>query len=503
MFRLFLFVLIFLPKAVFSLPIDWHGVFGVDTTLINNYNRIEPRDESADGNDGSQEISLGDVAHTNASWQSYLFKLIPVLIVNDAATIKSELSTRRPRGGRFGDSMFQSGNPGMGHALYPHNFAGTDNALLVNRLFVELYADTATYRIGRHDSHFGLGAILNSGEETWDRFNSIRDGITLDVRLGNFFISPYWGNVNSKDSLTRATKTKEYGVALLYKSIEQDVSFGFLYGKKQNAASGHGFKTGIRINNDDSDDSGDSNNSDDSSDNLTTLGKADVKVTDFYFQKGFGDFGFSVEIPLIDGVMTHLLQDHQEANYKGRGIIFESHYKMNPKWTAYLYAGRVSGDNGSNSSFEAMYLHPNYKIANLMFRYNLAAVSQPDGENGNIYDSYMTNIRYLKLAAEYSKEKWRWNLAFIRAHADTVAQKGNISFNHSTNKRFEAVSDQSNDLGTEVDVNFNYQWNSNIYIKGSLGYLITGEYWSFTNDPNINNTVKDTYALQLGMGIDF
>ena len=219
--------LISFPTLAWAVPIDWHGTFGVDTTLINNYGRLEKSpDQDSGQNAGTQEIPSAPGKSSSASWQSYLFRLTPTIIINDSATFKGEVSSGYARGGLLGDSMAQSRNLGMGNALYPHNFPSGENSLVLNKFFVELYANTATYKIGRHNSHFGLGAVVDAGNEDWDRFSSVRDGITLDVRLGNFFISPYWAQISSADSLTGATNIKEYGIQLNYKNIAKDISFG-------------------------------------------------------------------------------------------------------------------------------------------------------------------------------------------------------------------------------------------------------------------------------------
>ena len=489
MVKQFLTFLIIIPALAWAVPIDWHGTFGVDTTLINNYNSLEKSFLQIDGQPTT------DGKDSSASWQSYLFKLMPVVIINDAATFKGEISSGYARGGRLGDGMAQSLNLGMGNALYPHNFPDKDNALVLNKFFVELYADTATYKIGRHDSHFGLGAVVNSGNENWDRFSSVRDGITLDVRLGNFFISPYWAQISSSDSLTGSTNIKDYGIQMNYKNIAQDISFGILYNRKTNADNHSLMKTGIN-NECTQKDGNDANcNDKDSAEKLSPIRGADVIITDFYFQKKLKDFQFSLEIPLFNGSLGHLFDDGHNTNYNAKAIIFESNYQLNSKWSFHMKAGQVSGDSGKEGQFGAMYLNPNYHIANLLFRYNLSAISRT---KHNVYDSYLTNTRYLKIAGEHSGRKWTWNWALVKAWALESAKAGQKSFNHLTNKRFNATKNQDDDLGLEFDIDFKYQWNSAIDIKGSLGYLFTGDYWKFNN-----NLTKNSYALQLQTAINF
>ena len=501
MVKKFLAFSIILPSLSQAIPIDWHGAFGVDITQIGNYNRLDQSSNAENINYGSQEVLSPEGGDSNASWGSYLLKLAPIIIINDVATFKGEISSGYARGGILGDGMSQSLDLGMGNALYPHNFPDKGNALILNKFLVELYADTATYRIGRHDSHFGLGTVINAGNDDWDRFSTVRDGITLDVQLGNFFIAPYWAQISSSDSLSGNTNVKDYGIQLNYKNVPRDVSFGILYSSKTSADFHSTMKTGIKNRCLDTENKEVPCNDENTEEDLLPIRGADITITDFYFQKKFHDFQFALEIPLIDGTLGNLFGKEQgEVGYKARAIIFESSYQISPKWSLQLNAGEVSGDSGKERQFEAMYLHPNYKIANLLFRYNRAAVAT---KGRNAYDSYLTNARYLKLAGEYAAQKWTWKWAFIKAWALTTAQAEKVSFNHQTNKRFEAKQDQNSDLGLEFDINFKYQWNSDISINGSFGYLLTGDYWKFTNDPGFGPNTKNSYALQLQTAVSF
>ena len=51
-------------------------------------------------------------------------------------------------------------------------------------------------------------------------------------------------------------------------------------------------------------------------------------------------------------------------------------------------------------------------------------------------------------------------------------------------------------------LDFRYQWNNEISISGALGYLITGNYFSYTNSA-ITNTVDNSYVLQLKTAVSF
>lgn len=145
----------------YSLPIDWHGAFGVDATLIDNYRRIKSTTDNS--TPGSEEVPLAAGSHANASWQSYVFRLNPVIIVNDSASLKGELSSGYGRGGHFGDDATQNQEANtFGNALYTYNQSSGTDSIVLNKFYMELYSDTATYQIGRHSFHWGLGALINS-----------------------------------------------------------------------------------------------------------------------------------------------------------------------------------------------------------------------------------------------------------------------------------------------------------------------------------------------------
>lgn len=475
-------------SASFALPIDWHGKLGVDTTLVDTFRKVDRSDESANvitAEPGSQEMPLADGDHKNASWQSYLFKLEPVVVVNDSASIKSEFTTGYGSGGRLGDDSTQRKQAGTwGGALYPYNTSGASSDLTVTKLYMELFADTATYVIGRHTTNWGLGVLVNSGEGLWDRFSSTRDGLTIKFKIGNFNIEPYWGKVSANESMTRATNAKEYGVTLLYDNPERDMVIGLLYGKKKNEWANTAIAGDL---------DGDSV--------ATPLGQTDVKLTDIYFKKIFGRFSLAVEIPIISGELGYVYNNTTQSKYKAKSFIMESKYDASPKWTFGLYAGHVSGDDGNEGQFQASYLHPNYQIANLMFRYNFMAVSDP--ANYSLYDSYITNAKFVKFFSEYKTDKTSWLMSIIWAKANEVAKLGQQAFNHTNNRIFTSAAEQSDDLGYEIDFGFNFKWNDEVTVGGDLGYHFTGEYYAFTNSTTTTNATEDSFMAQLRVAVDF
>jgi hypothetical protein len=472
-------------SSVFALPIDWHGAFGVDTTMIDNYPRVKTTSPNRPMSTypGSQEVDFAN-GSSKASFQSYVFRLNPHLIVNDSASFKAEFTSGYGRGGFLGESPANEGysSNGFGNALYVQNKSNGTDSLVINKAYMELYSDTATYQIGRHSSEWGLGALVNAGDDTWDRHTFTRDGITAKVKIGSFNLEPYWAKIDTGSTYSKQTKVTEMGVGLVYDNVDRDIAFGILYSMKKGYSQ-----------------NGTQNTTTVPGTASYALGETDLTITDIYFKKIFGDFTFEAEVPIVSGDLGKV---YNTTNVKtnSKSFLFETAYKLSDSWTVALDFGSVAGHDGSQTSYDAMYLNPNYQIANLLFRYNLRAIA--NNTNQYLYDSYISNATYVKVAGEYKSDKWSWIAAAIWAKANETASIG-PSYNHTNNKTFTGAYSQSDDLGIEIDLNFDYHWNNAVTIGGSLGYLFTGEYYAFTNDPTSKNEADNSFAAQLRSSIEF
>lgn len=475
----------FCTTQVHALPIDWHGTFGVDTTMISGYRLIKNETDTASvGNAGSQEVSSADGSKQSASWQSYVFRLNPEILINDSATFKGEFSTGYGSGGTLGDAPetrkeSTTANNRIGDALYYYNQT-SGKELTLTKAYLEIYSDTATYQVGRHTYNWGLGALYNDGGNAWDRFSYSRDGVTMKVKLGNFHANPFWSKIANIDSLARGTYAKEYGIGLLYDNPEKDIAFGLNYTVKSSSSLNTTYKT-------------------DTSGATRTIGKADVKVTDIYFKKIFGKFDFAVEVPLLNGDIGGANAAGNPTKLSSKAVVFESNYRHSEAVTFGFDAGNIDGNDSNAGQFDAAYLNPNFHVANILFRYNMAAVKD---ESQSIYDSYMTNALYLKARAQYRTEKWIFDGAIIHAKANETATAGANSYNHTKHKYFTATATQDDTMGTEVDLGATYKWNNEISIGTKLGYLFTGDYYGF-NDTATPNETKNALLLQANVGVTF
>ena len=86
-----------------ALPIDWQGEITFDHHYLSNARFIEET-AAGSGNIGSTEAPNSGFSENESSFQSYVFKLSPTIIISDSIIVKGELSNGLARGGRLGDN---------------------------------------------------------------------------------------------------------------------------------------------------------------------------------------------------------------------------------------------------------------------------------------------------------------------------------------------------------------------------------------------------------------
>lgn len=449
-------------EATFAVPMDWNGELGFDTIRMTNFRRTS--DTVNNNEPGSYAINGNSDA---AYLQSYLIKLKPNMIINDHVTMKAEISTGKGRGGAIGEAGYVGQERGMGEANFFHTTPNRSdkNNLNLEQVYMELYSETATYKVGRMSRNWGLGALINNGEKRWDRYFSYYEGVEAIFSLGKLYIMPSWSNISNNELSTHEGEIKDLSIGLLYDNPDKDMKFGlYLAKRKTNGNSIYQTKPDGQPNG-----------------TLTTIKNSDAKLLDLFMSRYWGNFYIATEIPYISGELG--LRNGRSSNFKALGIVVESSYEWNEKWKSILDAGSLTGDQGSSDKFTAMYLHPNYQVAEILFNYNMSGIQNVNGNEYN-YESSMTNAMYLKLGAEYSTGLWKWNFAWIYAKAKETASNGSYAYQHEEGYRYLAHADQSNDLGHEFDVSFDYQWNPNLVLSGMLAYYMVGDYYSFNNTAN-------------------
>ncbi len=492
-----LLLLVLQSTAFAGLPIEWSGTLGFDTVRINR-----ARKTSNSTTTYNEDSYIYDGTSETAKFQSYVFRLEPKIIVNDAATIKGEISIGNNRGGQLGDNgTTNSSNSRNGFFHYAR--PASSSSLAANQIYVELFSESAIYRIGRFTRGWGLGALFDDGSDIWDRFTTTQDGIEVNYRFGNLSLIPSWSKISSENFNPRA-EVKEVGLSLGYDNKNSGMSGGVYYGARS-VGGANTYYTSYTP------DSYTSTNY-----TITSTGAAQLKVIDVFLQKKWEKFKLGVEAPFISGEIENpyglSTLPSSPVDYKASAYILEAEYQKNAAWKFGVNAGVVSGSNGSSTEFGAMALNPNYQIAHLMFRYNLNAIDNVLGnstttssitQSDNIFESSITNATFAKAYVEYSTEKWTWKAAFIMAKANEVAQAGQNYYNHEKGHLSTSSTGitQDDDMGSELDLGFDYKWNPNILVGGFFGYHFVGDYYGYNNTETV--TPKDSYVVGLNLGLQF
>lgn len=429
-----------------ALPIDWNGQFGFDTNLIQDVRRTTDDCTTGDG------YCVGN-DEDNARYQSFIFKLNPTIVVNDSASIKAEISTGNIRGGFMGEDT-------EGRASYYAQSPSGEQALSLNQMYAELYADTALFKVGKFAKNFGLGALINDGDQIWDRYFSVYNGLEARFNLGKFSVAPIFAKIQSpnptnapvaSDSHTGKYDTSETGIAASYNDPNKNFEFSVYYSVREVETQSDLYGA--------------------------NKGPSEVTLIDIYFSKAWDKFSIAMEIPMLTGEVGTIYGTNQKEDLDTNAYILETAYQINNKWNIGLNGGIVKGEDGQDE-FNALFLHPNYKIAELMFAYNYRAFQN----GGDIFDASVTNASYAKLFANYKSEAWTWKLAFIMAKANETASDGKAFYNQESNTIVASANgDQDDDLGMEFDVAFDYQWNPNILVTGYLAYWQVGDFYAFTS----------------------
>ncbi len=462
-----------------GIPVTFKGSIGFETIRLDSYRRTD-NDTSGvtvgSAGNGTQEIT-GNAS--KAFLQTYLFRLNPEMVVNDHVTVKAELSSGYGRGGTLGDDATVNGNSQTFGGQFYNVTSNNSSTLAVSQFYMNIFADIATFKVGRFSKEWGLGAVFNEGNQTGDRFFTLYEGFEATFSLGKFYITPQWANISNGNDLTHDKEVKDLAISALYDNPDKDLKFGLYYGSRRTGG----------------------NNSLYQNQSSASVGSSSMTLIDVFYQKYWDKFSLGIEIPFVDGEIGDVYGTSTNQNYRATAYIAQARYQASDSWKLSLDGGFVSGDSSSNT-FEAMYLHPNFHIAELMFRYNLNAVENA-GSTSDLFDSAISNVTFAKLGAQYVSGLWTWNFDVIWAKANETAQNGSSFWQHEQGYYVAtANSTQADDLGIELDVSFDYQWNPNLNLNGFLAYLSVGDYYAFNNSGTDFET-QDQLALGMRLYLDF
>lgn len=446
-------ILVFFSVQAVAVPIDWKGTLAFDTNILNDVRRTSDDCTAAAGS------TCINPQEDNARFQSMILKLNPNIIVNDGVTIRGELTTGGTRGANLGEAT------DVDSQTYSYYSQTTSSALNVNQLYAEIFADTALFRVGRFARNFGLGAVVNAGNGTFDRFFSGYEGIEANLKLGKFKLSPMWAKLHTSDAPNGKYDSYETSVEALYDDPNRNLKVGVYYAVREVETS----------------------------DTLYGAGSQNTTLVDIFVSKEWEKFSLGLEVPMLTGSIGDLYNTG-DADFDTNAYIVESGYKLNDNWSFKLNAGLVKGDDGETAnSFEGMYLHPNYKFSEVLYKYNYPAFM--NGSN-DIFNASVTNSTYAALTAVYKGVEWSWKMGLVWAKANNVASNGEDFYDHVAREVVTANADQSDELGYEANVAFDYQWNPSVVFSGYLGYHFVGDFYSFSNT---SDEISTTNVMNTGM----
>ncbi|MGE4232389.1 MAG: hypothetical protein AB7F43_03585 [Bacteriovoracia bacterium] len=481
----------------FALQLDWSGQFWFDHNWLYNYQldrgRLGYDDDPQFNMNGSPYVPGG--GDKTASWYTAFLKLKPRILVNDSIQLKSEFQVGSPIYAFMGRGYPTTGDES-------NNLTGSQKVNMsvgAQRFWANIITDFGTIEAGRAPNHWGLGAIWNSGDKLFDRYQSSADMIRLTSKFGNFYLSPALMKIAVGNNLSGALSTSgtvtsgddditDLVLATKYDNREEDFEFGLNWTHRSgNAAQKSLYSNGY------------------------TAGSTRLRfnIFDFYAKKKVGRYSFGGEIPLISGEIG-AADGLIEHDYKTVGVILESDYTSDV-WDIALKGGHVPGQPNSASGdtkFQALYLNKNYGLGLIMFRYNLwgLTANNPDTivSPASPFDAGIVNAKYVSLSPAAKVDKWTFKLTFVTGWANQAAEKNRRFWNYHERKYYTAVRDQKSGLGWELDLGIQFNWDENFVLAWDGGIWVPGRYYEFTNDAGVEHFNLDSMlASQIRVGITF
>lgn len=491
--------------AAHALDLDWSGQFRAEAHWVTDYQM-----ENSTGRDvgryqkGGYYIPGGgsDEAH----FQTLFMKLKPKVIVNDNIYLKSEWWVGDPVYGLFGNA---TPYPADQRQYYSTQTRGS--TIQASRFWGELMSDVGTFQVGRAPMHYGLGIVWNSGDQVWDRYQSTGDMIRLVGKFGSFSFVPSvikysMGNniggscsYNSVTGLCDPTAggggVSDYSLMIKYENPDEEMEGGVNFIKRI-AGPGQDPAAGYR--------------------GITQPGATpassgmNFNTWDLYLRKKLGKLSIAGELPLTSGDIAGL-------EYKTFAVALETKYAPNDTWDFFVKGGHAPGQPNLNtataSKYRAFYFHHNYKIALIMFNYQLANFAGPNSVNNpnqsqaslaSPFDNQITNANYINWGGAFNTEKWVFRTNWALASARESAEKNQAFFNSWEKRYYTNVPNTSQDtsLGWEMDYGTTFKWDDALQFMFDFGWYFPGDYYKFSNAANPNN-VSSVFASVFKVGVNF
>lgn len=511
-----------LGDNLYAVQMDWSGQFWFDQQWLNNtqLDRGRPAVDSDSDYYETGGAYIPGTGEKNTIFYSSFLRLKPKLVVNDSIHIKSEFQVGSPVYGFLGRNF-----PGSAGEQFNVTTSQKDNATLgVARFWASLITDFGTFELGRAPIHWGLGAVWNSGDQLFDRYQSTGDLVRFVGKFGNLYVSPSISKMAMGNSAAGAMDTAasasfpgrivpkeenddvtDFHLAVKYDNTEEDFDFGLMWTRR----IGNPAQTSLQL-------------------SPTSAGsnRLNFNILDFYARKKLGRFTLGGEVPLFTGTVGGIDGSANDYNYKAVAVVFEGGYHSD-SWDIILKTGHVPGQGSVDvkseitgtrniyisgaPDYSAVYLHKNYGLGLIMFRYNLYGLSanNPDNLSGNNlrspYDNPIVNATYVSVNPTYKLDKWSFQSNWVAAWADETAGSGQAFYNHNRRQFFKKTTGAKNQrsfMGWEIDLGAKFQWDENFFVSWTGGLFFPGPYWEFSNHGSLDvgvNSFMFTSVVQTGI----
>ncbi len=467
-----------------AMDLDWHGQFRAETNWLWGYSHGVALTNPTNVDQG---YTIPYNGSSPASFQNLFLRLDPRVIVNDNATIYTDIWVGTPDQGFFGSDLTSQGKF--------HNTSTGRATISMNEFYAELATDFGTLKIGRAPLHWGLGLVWNNTHALFDRLPSTGDIIGLTTKLGAFKLMPamvkYRLGSNLGGTYSSATNSTsegwsgaaDYTLGLAYENPDEQLDAGLLFMRRISGANANVVNplSGVAS-------------------NSATAGYG-YNLWDFYLKKKASIFTVAVEVPLVSGQV-------QGVNYSSVAAAVDARAQLNDHWTIKAGFGQADGQDNisstqSPSKMSSFYFHPDYRPGLIMFNFNRRNFSN----GSSAYNDPITNARFFSLGIDYGTGKWSYTLQGITASAMyTASGILGTAYHNTLDGTFHATgagaTAQRPGMGVEVDYLMGYQWDEAIRLGMQMGLLFPGKFYEFSNSSVVNKQ-KVVFATVMNMSVKF
>ena len=472
----FFFLLCVITPTAYSMSVDWNGAFHLRQNYIYRHS-MGNEEPAVDG------FIVPYQGAGTVSFLSYSARLKPSILVNDNLVLRSEWVFGRLPFNIFGlrrNNRSMDDDTGGEKDLLTTESESLD--IRASRFWADIHTHIGLLQLGKMTFDWGLGVIFNGADDVMDLYQSSNATVRLTSKFGNLDILGFYSKISVGDSLAGSITDTEkdddivdYGVGIKYRNPKKKLNAGILLYRR---------------------------NGSDAQRYFDTPGEIDVRLVDVYVQKQWHRLIAKVEVPVYSGTVPSIDDEGGTSDYSATGLAAELHLSL-PRWKHMLKIGRVPGQSsGGPSEYGAMYFHRNYKIATILFNYNLYGLGAPL----NPFDTAITNANYFAVSTKKVGIKWSWRGSFVYATAHETAKAGQRFFEYHKRSlsAADAAEDQGNSLGMEFDAGVDYRLDENVQLSADLGIFLPGDYFEFDNDASTEGRDLDSVlAFVLSTKVEF